>query len=590
MLKRFFSRIGNNLKTMAIRFPSTLLSLAFVSVLISRLIEGTSDESQLIQLFFAGIFAAFLSLAGVFLAERFAWKLLQTLLLHIGVIGSAVLYYFLFTTPENSLIEVIRLLVFCFALLALAIYFPAMKNTLKFGKEALVHFKSAFIALLYGAVLFLGLLMIYLAIDLLLIKLDEQLPIHIANIVFLFFTPAYYLSLLPKFHAPEHSHWETESGSYPRFLNILVSYILIPLITVFTAVLAIYAAKILITRVWPVGQIGPMVLGYSASGFIIYILSVDLQDKWASSFKRIYPIALIPLVALQLVSCYIRIKAYGITESRYYVVLFGIFSLLTAMYLIFSKLKQAKMIVLLAAIFATISILPPIDAFSVSARSQTARVEEILLRNEMLSNNKVTPKNTLPAEDKAEITNIIQYMASMGHTKKLSWLPEEYRNKRDLYSEFNTIFGFMPYYAAIPAETSTYIYVRLSDTFSIDITNYSRMMICTFNSENPPTESVANFRINETDYTATITFGNKGEPVLNILDANQTLVLSASTDELLSNIDGQPEKSELPADPLTLTASANSLTVTLIFRELNFEIQPSGEYRNLYAAFYLLVG
>jgi len=135
----------------------------------------------------------------------------------------------------------------------------------------------------------------------------------------------YYLSVNNK---------KTEGATiYPRVLEILVSYIVIPLITVFSAVLIVYFIKILFTGIWPVGQVGPMVLGYSAVGLFIYILGSNLDNKFTVLFRRLFPLVLIPLVIMQLVSSYIRIDAYGITESRYYVILFGIFSIVCASYL-----------------------------------------------------------------------------------------------------------------------------------------------------------------------------------------------------------------------------------------------------------------
>lgn len=219
-----------------------------------------------------------------------------------------------------------------------------------------------------------------------------------------FFFPIYYLSLLPHFNSgmEEDAAKRESASSYPRFLEILVSYIAVPLITVFTAVLAAYLLKIIVTLKWPVGELGPMILGYSSVGLLLHVLCGRLTNRFAVLYRRFFPIALIPLVAFQLYSVFIRINAYGITESRYYLMLFGIYSIVCAMYLIATKNLQPGAIAILAACFAVLSVLTPVDAFTVSRTSQTARLEAIFARNGMLAQGKVVPGRNVPVGDKME--------------------------------------------------------------------------------------------------------------------------------------------------------------------------------------------
>jgi hypothetical protein len=135
-----------------------------------------------------------------------------------------------------------------------------------------------------------------------------------------------------------------EASSYPRFLEILVSYIAIPLVAAYTLVLLAYFVKIAITKTWPSGQLGPMILAYSIAGLVIYVLASGLNNRVAVFYQRVFPKVLIPIVVMQLVSVYIRLQAYGITESRYYVALFGIFSIVIGMVLSFRPVKRNSLI------------------------------------------------------------------------------------------------------------------------------------------------------------------------------------------------------------------------------------------------------
>jgi uncharacterized protein DUF4153 len=213
-----------------------------------------------------------------------------------------------------------------------------------------------------------------------------------------------------------------------------------------------------------------MVLAYSAIGYFIYILGANLENKFSILYRKFFPIILIPLVAMQLVSSYIRVDAYGITESRYYVILFGVFSIVCSLNLIIRKNKNSNSIVLLAAIFALLSIIPPVDAFTVSKNSQEGRLEEFLIKNNMLVNNEIIPKLNVSYEDKNEITSISDYLARMGYLRDIEWFPKKYISDSGYYSNFEVIYGFSPVYGNYyPGEMSQYTYARLDENEEIDI-------------------------------------------------------------------------------------------------------------------------
>ncbi len=125
--------------------------------------------------------------------------------------------------------------------------------------------------------------------------------------------------------------------------------------------LLIYFVKILVTLNWPSGQLGPMVLGYSAAGLVLFVLASLLENRFAVLYCAFFPKILIPVVIMQLVSVGIRLNAYGVTESRYYVALFGVFSIVIGVLLsVRGKNTRNGIIALLAAGFALVSILLPL--------------------------------------------------------------------------------------------------------------------------------------------------------------------------------------------------------------------------------------
>ena len=591
-IRNFISSMVYNLKTTVIRFPLTIVFLASLSTVMFLIIEDYSslDIDLLSRYMFAGIFGALLATAVRFMLERFEGLKNSFLFYGLTILLTAGYYYFL-TNDEFSNKMFIHLLVISFALFAAYLFLPSSKNAVNFGNVALAHFKAAFTSLLYGIVLYIGIAAIIGAIDILLYDIDYKSYAHAANIIFIFFTPLYYLSLLPKFNSTDKNDDAKKEISfiYPKFLDILVSYITIPLITAFTAVLIIYFIKILATGVWPVGQVGPMVLGYSAAGYFIYILSSNLNNKFSVLYRKLFPLVLIPLVVMQMVSSYIRIDAYGITESRYYVVLFGIFSIVCALVLIFTKKKNSNTIVLLSAIFALISIIPPVDAFTVSKNSQERRLTEILNRNNMIVDGEIVKRADISTDDMYEITNISNYMQGMGYLDDMDWFPDKYAD--NYYCNFRNIYGFEQYYdTGYPGREETlYLNAMLNENEKINIENYDMFFKTYIHNKREPDAELGEFTLKGKNYAIKQIFDEKGYITITVSDDSNTLIEIP----MKEFIDGLFEKANEPKglmdqETLTIETQNDELKVKLLINDINVDkSDPENIY--IYANIYVFV-
>ncbi|MDD4189036.1 MAG: DUF4153 domain-containing protein [Eubacteriales bacterium] len=601
----FVAKTFKNISIMALRFPAVLISLAVSMVCVSMLIEGTPwDDDIFGRVIMSCVLTAFLGISTVFFAERFAAKKIIRLLLNIAVLIAGSICFLFFITGNWLWTEFVYLAVICFMLFALFIFIPAYKKTADFGKMAIIHFKSAFTAVLYALVIFAGLGIIYFTIDFLLVGLNENIMLHAANIVFLFFMPLYYLALLPNFCSSEDKERQKyeESAKYPSILAVLVSYILIPIYAVFSGVLAAYIAKIVMTQVWPVGEIGPMVLGYSISGFVLYYLALKPENKFALAFKKLFPFFLIPMIVLQLVSCAIRINAYGVTEPRYFLVLIGIFSICSAAYLIFSKVRDAAATVLIAAIFALISILPGIGAFSVSRMSQTHRLESILERNNMLEGGRLISGSQVSESDRNDISSIVDYMSQMKYLDSLKWFPEKLSEKDSLSAEeFKGVFGFEPYYSGHLPDGFQYYYAMIDPLEQLDIEGYSTFFQTdlysnAINSEQPELPMfLADFSVGDINFKAYQKTGDQGEAIVEIRRSDFSYVLEISTLSVMENIvqantGDNTWKGSLPAGQLTVKADGLGISVALVLQQAGIRYSQTDGYETNHLTVYFLVG
>ena len=579
-IREYMKKMLSDIKITFSRFALLPVLLAAITVLVSLQIENVfSDDKQKIleRLILSAIAGAFFGTALEFLCERFSRLKIYRIYLQGMTLIFSVLYYLLLTSKGDvEFMAMIRLLVICFALFAFYIWIPSFKNSAVFSNNALAHFKACFISMLYSLVLALGFIAIFFAIDLLLVKLDNDIPAHIANIMGTFFFPLYYLALLPDFNSSEERMLEkcNTSSIYPKFLEILVSYIAMPLITLFTGVLAIYMIKIIITLKWPVGQLGPMILWYSAVGLFLYVLSGKLENRFTLFYRRFFPWALVPLVCLQLYSVFIRINAYGVTESRYYLVLFGIYSIVCAAALILMKGLKPGIITILAAIFAIVSILPGVNAFTVSRNSQAHRVETILIQNNMLTSGKITPNGDMPGEDKVEITNIMNYMFRMGHTSRISWLPADYNQ----YQDFQRVFGFSEAYGTVDAEDSgiTYYNAMIEQKLPMDISGYTFGLKINFYkyADNGSNAGETAFELGGETYNLNIVYLSDNDVEFSVVDSSgQKQVLLTLKPQLEKLIAKQIINKGASISPVEMTVDAvnGSLKMRVILQSIGFQ-------------------
>lgn len=572
------------------RFPITVFCLGCATTLACYMIIISLDEKPeliLQKLMFTFLLGAFLGVVAQFSCERF--ERLKRMRLPVYLISALLIpsyYLIILPAPSMTFTVIIRTIVAIFAMFCAFIWLPSFKDKADFNNIALIHFKSAFTSALYAAVLSAGCTSIIAAIDILLFKVNQDAFLITLCIIWLFFADLYYLSLLPKFNSEseEDRKYAAQAEIYPRLLEILVSYIVIPLIAVYSIVLTAYFIKILITLKWPTGQLGPMILAYSAVGLVTFILSNQLKNKFTLIFRLVFPKALILMVIMQLISVAIRVNAYGVTESRYYVILFGVLSLVCGILFSFKPAAKNGVIALLAAGLAILSVIPPVDAFTVSRCSQITRLENMLRSEGILSKDrKITPKAVVPVKTRVESTRIIEYLETRNYLKYINWLPSDFK-----INEMKNTFGFDAAYEDL---RERYFYAFLDTQKPVGISGYdifihARSPIRTDDS----IHSSFNFQVRNNKYKLIIKRISPQEVKVSVNDSEGIELVSsglygfAST---LPKIDNTP-KGSLSPEAMTLDSQNNGYRLRIILQEVNITYgtdENSGVYYDFLALF-----
>ena len=234
-----------------------------------------------------------------------------------------------------------------------------------------------------------------------------------------------FLSLLKK---PDT---DLENYEFPSIFNLLIKFVIIPLIAIYTAVLYIYMAKTIISMQLPKGLISHLVLWYTAFSVVIMILITPFtqKDKFLRNFKKYFQYFSIPLIFASLFALSQRIYQYGITEKRYYVLIL-IFWLFFCMILFIRKINITGIFISLIAC-AVIAVYTPFSAKSVSNFSQKERLKRMLVKYGALKDGKIS-KITQKLADREgnQIHTTIAYISNNSTIQKLNFKNE----KGEIYS------------------------------------------------------------------------------------------------------------------------------------------------------------
>ena len=364
------------------------------------------------------------------------------LLQGLGV--AALAAYFFVLDPGSSAFEwrtiprfiVLLLTAHLFASLAPYLNRASVADFWEYNKRLLTH---AVTGAAFTAVLFLGLSGAVLAVDQL-FDLHVEYKIYARLFVLLagLFGTVYFL-----FHFPARYHFEDDSDGYHIAFRNLCKYILIPIVGLYFLILYAYGIKILTTWSLPHGWVASLVIGFSVAGIFTYLLNYQLPKFDDSALVRGYGRwfwwAVLPVTVLLFVAIGRRISDYGVTEQRFLVAHAGLWLAVMCLYFLFSKTDNIKFVPLSLGLFALLCAFGPLNAFSVSERSQADILKRLLEQNGHFKNGKIAQDtSTVTTADAQRIESCLRYFEYRDHFESIrDWLPMPPDNFPDAPGGYN---------------------------------------------------------------------------------------------------------------------------------------------------------
>lgn len=415
------------------RFPVVLCIATFGSIMALFYINCISSCGT--KSFIAPLLASIIGfpwmLALVLFLEQYVKKTIVRIVVQIGSLSLLVLYYFILRENYSSGPTILNFVIGNFigySLVIASLALPHYKNVSEFWDRVYSLVLRIFFTGVLTGVAFFGFTALFASLQYLFSGLFfhskfDQLVVS-TWVVLVGIVGVWYL--LADF--PEKN--KEYKKKYPKIFVYLIQYVLLPLFGIYGVLLYVYAVKIIFTRIWPLEGVTKLIIGYCLVGFITFFFAYPLWS--GENYKKLklifrgWFISLFPLLILYFVAIGIRIKNYGVTDARYYIILFGIWFISIALYFLCSRKKHIALLVIFALPLALFSLWGPWSAKNISLRSQINRLEKKLTEQKILVEGKFQKNNSeIPSNDVVQIYSIVEYIAEYDAFDRLqNWFDE----------------------------------------------------------------------------------------------------------------------------------------------------------------------
>lgn len=583
------------------RFPLTLLCslvLCVVGIYWQRL---SSEEEKELTCLFPVVSAAGLGLALTLVvalaAERYRWPRWARLAGQAAALALLALWYAACPAEPDTVwwLRLLLLLVALHLLVAVVPYLPELRrqaDTPGFWRYNETLFLRILTAGLYSGVLFVGCALAMLAVENLFdVRLGEHSYQHLFTALATVFNTWFFLAGVPAdFAALE------QEAPYPKGLKMFTQFVLLPLVVLYLGILYAYMGRILGQWQLPKGWVSILVLAFSVAGIFALLLIHPIrhaaENTWIRTFVRWFYRALFPLLGLLAVAIGTRVRQYGITEERYFVLLLAGWLALVATYFLARRGQGIIWIPASLALVALVAAGGPWGAFGVAERSQLGQLRELMAQYPPLQDGK--------------LDSAAQRVPDMSrHTRQRISSIFEYFSKR------NALDRLQPYFTGSLAppdslhrmrswEQRDWATDRLSGLSGIPIYNpydqeTTRELSVRFHTERPEFQTLGGGRY----WLAAVNSGRYNEPDLSIEIAAQEGVFRVrvenrghdlwleqrradgkwqrqlsvnlgSVADSLARLHGRNQQQwvEVPGQSLTLRAASSTASLTVFLKEI----------------------
>jgi hypothetical protein len=421
---RFISirQLGAQARATLARFPLVLLSAAVAATAALVAVDKSGSNVQLLRILLTALLGLPLFTAAITTAERANWT--RPTRLASQAIALLVLVAFWWTSAQwTESLRATRFvhLAIAFHLMVAFLPFTGTPLSRAFWQYNRVLFLRYLTASLFSAVLFAGLAIALAAIDKLFgVKVEPNWYLRLWIVLAFIFHPWYFLGGVPRDLAALEAR-----DDYPAGLKVFAQFILIPVVTVYLAILTAYLVRVLATRTWPSGWIGYLVSSVSAAGTLALLLVHPVRQRadsrWVDAYGRWFYVALLPSIGMLLMAIWLRVHQYGFTENRYFLTVLAVWLLGVALYYGITGSRNIRVIPSSLAALALVTFLGPWAAYPVAQSSQVRRLRDLLTRAGVLRDSVILRSTRdVSFEERRAMSGVVRYLIDTHGARSLA--------------------------------------------------------------------------------------------------------------------------------------------------------------------------
>jgi hypothetical protein len=458
------------------RFPASIGSaLAFVIVTIIRIQLDWPQQEPFNFLFnclhWSFALGAVFSLAAITAAHsRFNTKkaFLAANILGVVAIGLTfvLLYYFgmkdiVALGGRYNMVSILSsarvIAAMLISLLAFIVLAGYPKEESDFSRSLFMTQKAFLIASFYGLVILAGTSGVAGAFQALLYNdMSSKVYMYIGTltgfIVYMFF-----VGYFPDFRKGEPQLKREIAQKQPRFIEVLFSYILIPIIMALTFVLLAWSVKTILAGMGESSfiRLSSIATAYALIGIWIHIIVTDYESSIAKFYRKTYPIAALVILGFEAWALVVQLGNSGLKTAEYSFSLLLILAASAAIMLLVFKAKAHLPIVAVTCALAVFAVLPAVGYYALPVTAQIDRLEKLLVAEDILIDDKLLPARVEPEKDiKISITDAVDFLAYSENPKLPIWFDEDLAQS-DVFEEQLGFEKIWPEYD--PSDPGSYI-------------------------------------------------------------------------------------------------------------------------------------
>ena len=353
----------------------------------------------------------------------------------------------------------------------------------------------------------------------------------------------------------------------------LANYVLTPALLIYTAILYIYAVKILFSWELPRGGVAIMVFLFCIAAVVLRAVRHTLDRRMYDRFFDNLPLVTLPAIVLFWAGVGHRIADYGLSESRVYLVACGV--IMTATMALFAWRKQGVYLhitIFSFVIFAALAYIKPVSAERLAVASQLRRIRTTATQIGALDGEghlvigQMSPADSL---HKVEHRRIVQSLRYIDATDSLA-LSALGLHSADQYSD-----GLSPY-------TATYadayrLCIEAADTVAVEPVSDNEYGVITVYCSSPAFYDIAGYSRLYYSYDSFDKTTTK-EGVLKLSSSDGSLNRAVAMEEILRSqlaligrtTDNPPTNDELRENAATLSVYRTD-SLALWFSYMTFD-------------------